>query len=280
MTFSTLISGTVPHHNKYNARPGRVTRVIQHHWADTTMGGETSLASPGRKASVNYLVHNDGTILGQVPEEFRPWTSGGPAADNSSITIEVQNETGAPEWKVSDAAISSIVRLLADIATRHGFASLNAQTYRGHREFAATACPGPYLFPRLQQIRDAANALRDGGVVVVDNPLPPPVVLPPTGPVVIANGVPAPAYPLAPGYYFGPKAGPVQSVSGYYSHRADLRRWQQRMRDRGWDITVDGLYGPQTAKVAHAFQAEKGLVADGLIGPVTWATAWTAPITR
>lgn len=89
----------------------------------------------------------------------------------------------------------------------------------------------------------------------------------------------APAYPLPAGQFFGPKLGPTQSVSGYFSHREQLRAWQQRMKDRGWNINPDGLYGPQTSDIALAFQREKGLVADRLIGPDTWAAAWAAPIT-
>jgi len=91
----------------------------------------------------------------------------------------------------------------------------------------------------------------------------------------------APPFPLPAGHYFGPR-DPVtnkRSVSGYFSHRENLRRWQQRMRDRGWQITADGLYGNQTRNVARAFQAEKGLVVDGLIGPQTWRAAWEEPIT-
>ncbi|WP_205353112.1 peptidoglycan-binding domain-containing protein [Janibacter anophelis] len=89
----------------------------------------------------------------------------------------------------------------------------------------------------------------------------------------------APKFPLPRGHYFGPKSGPASSVSGYYSHRADLKRWQQQMRERGWSITADGLYGPATAKVARAFQREKGLAVDGLIGAATWAAAWKEPVT-
>lgn len=100
------------------------------------------------------------------------------------------------------------------------------------------------------------------------------------GPVVVAPGVPAPAFPLPEGWYFGPKSGPKQSVSGYFSYRAQLAQWQQRMKDRGWDIEVDGLYGDQTGNVAEAFQREKGLTVDRLIGPQTWGAAWTQPVTR
>lgn len=93
------------------------------------------------------------------------------------------------------------------------------------------------------------------------------------------TGVSAPAFPLPSGSYFGWKSGPASSVSGYFSHRDDLRRWQQRMKDRGWNIIVDGLYGPNTNKITLAFQREKGLEVDGKIGPATWGAAWTAPIT-
>lgn len=51
------------------------------------------------------------------------------------------------------------------------------------------------------------------------------------------------------------------------------------MADRGWRITVDGIYGPQTASVAHQFQVEKRLSADGLVGPQTWRAAWHLPVT-
>lgn len=89
----------------------------------------------------------------------------------------------------------------------------------------------------------------------------------------------APKFPLPKGSYFGPKSGPNSSVSGYYSHRADLKKWQAQMRKRGWSITADGLYGPATKKVARQFQAEKGLAVDGLIGAATWRAAWTEKIT-
>ncbi len=134
--------------------------------------------------------------------------------------------------------------------------------------------PGQLNVARILEI---ANS----GVTPVGNPIvvtPPPV---PAGPVVIAQGVPAPDYPLPSGSYFGPKSGPIESVSGYYSHREDLRRWQQRMKDRGWFIAADGLYGSETAGVAHAFEVEKYLTVDvGLIGPEVWGAAWTADITR
>ena len=92
------------------------------------------------------------------------------------------------------------------------------------------------------------------------------------------SGLKAPGFPLPSGYYFGPKSGPTESVSGYYGYRGALGIWQNRMHDRGWTIDADGYYGPNTENVSRKFQAEKGLGADGRIGPLTWSAAWTSPV--
>jgi Putative peptidoglycan binding domain len=97
-------------------------------------------------------------------------------------------------------------------------------------------------------------------------------------------------FPLPAGYFFGPKdRQPGQpkvewqrSISGYYHKRANgqkghdaLATYQARMRDRGWkNMDADGLYGPKTAEITKAFQREKRLAVDGLIGPQTWDTAF------
>jgi hypothetical protein len=63
------------------------------------------------------------------------------------------------------------------------------------------------------------------------------------------------------------------------STHGDVRTWQQQMYTRGWSISVDQIFGPQSETVCRQFQAEKGLAVDGLVGPQTWSTSWTAPIT-
>lgn len=131
----------------------------------------------------------------------------------------------------------------------------------GHRDLNATECPGDALYALV-----TAGTFTTGGDVDSSAPTPP--------------AGDAPTFPLPPGHYFGPKSGPAQSHSGYYGNDDDkLRPWQQRMADRGWAITADGLYGPQTAQVAGQFQAEKGLTVDELIGVQTWDAAWTTPVT-
>jgi hypothetical protein len=67
--------------------------------------------------------------------------------------------------------------------------------------------------------------------------------------------------------------------TSHNSTHADVRTWQQQMKNRGWSIGVDQIYGSQSATVCRQFQSEKGLSADGLVGPQTWAASWNAPVT-
>lgn len=181
MTFSPLISGTINHNNKYSSRQGRpVLKVVQHHWAGTG-GGIERMEGPDQ-ASCTYVILTDGRILGHVPEEFRPWTSGSFEADGDAITIEVQNINGRvngndndpSSWQISDAAYNSIIRLIADVAARHGWGGVAWGNYRGHREFSSTACPGGFLWARMDNTRAQAQAAFGGGQVA-PAPVAPPV---------------------------------------------------------------------------------------------------------
>jgi peptidoglycan hydrolase-like protein with peptidoglycan-binding domain len=64
-------------------------------------------------------------------------------------------------------------------------------------------------------------------------------------------------------------------------HGADVATWQAQMLKRGWTTigAADGFYGPRCRDVCVAFQTEKHLSVDGIVGPVTWAASWTSPIT-
>lgn len=92
---------------------------------------------------------------------------------------------------------------------------------------------------------------------------------PTPGPTPTPTPAPAPVFPAWPGRYL--KLG----MSG-----SDVRQVQQRLRDRGWRVGVDGSFGPETASVVRAFQRQKGLVpVDGIVGPATWRALWLAPVT-
>ena len=52
------------------------------------------------------------------------------------------------------------------------------------------------------------------------------------------------------------------------------RAVQQRLKDRGWDISVDGIFGSETLRIVKAFQEDKKLSVDAIVGPQTWNAMW------
>lgn len=146
--------------NKWSDRPdGDIIGLAVHHWATTNMAGLDRLVTSNDPASVNYLILNSGSLIGSVNEKNRAWTSGGAERDNHRITVEIQNQTAGPQWRISDAAYDTLVRLFADTADYHGFDPIRANI-KGHQELgAATACPGPFLLPRLDDVARQAAAL-------------------------------------------------------------------------------------------------------------------------
>lgn len=91
----------------------------------------------------------------------------------------------------------------------------------------------------------------------------------------------APPFPYPSDHYLGKPSSDPKCHSGFYGgvDNTNVRTWQTRMRDRGWSIGTDGMYGDQSMSVCRQYQAEKGLGADGLVGPNTWAKSWSAPVT-
>ncbi|MEO0999435.1 MAG: peptidoglycan-binding protein, partial [Pseudomonadota bacterium] len=50
-----------------------------------------------------------------------------------------------------------------------------------------------------------------------------------------------------------------------------VRELQTLLRQAGFSLHVDGDFGPATRRTVQAFQRENGLIADGVVGPKTWA---------
>jgi lysozyme len=53
-----------------------------------------------------------------------------------------------------------------------------------------------------------------------------------------------------------------------------VKLWQGRIKERGYIIDCDGVYGPQSKAACIAFQRDHGLVADGIVGRATWSATF------
>ncbi|WP_184077263.1 peptidoglycan recognition protein family protein [Nocardiopsis mwathae] len=199
----------------------------------------------------NFLVDRSGVVY-----EGRGWNVAGAHAAPRNVQGIGVCFIGR-DGDATDAAKRSIRALYEEACRRVG----RRLRMRGHRDINSTSCPGDDLYAWVKS-----------GMPVDGAPTAPASEKRP-------SAEKAPPFPLPARWAFGRRTGPTWMVSGYYSHRSDLRRWQHRMRQRGWNIAADGLYGPQTERVTRRFQREKGLSTDGLIGKKTWEAAWAAPVT-
>ena len=164
MNNSSLVDYTRISPNSTNPRNNAIKKITIHH-----MAGNLSIETCGnvfapksRQASSNYGIDSNGRVGMYVEEKNRSWCSSSALNDHQAVTIEVANNSAAPNWTVSDKALAKLIELCTDICKRNGIKRLN---YTGdatgnltmHCWFAATSCPGPYLKSKFTYIADEVN---------------------------------------------------------------------------------------------------------------------------
>ena len=128
---------------------------------------------PNAGASCNYAIGSDGRVGLGVDETKRAWTTSSAINDNEAITFEIANNGGAPDWRMSDAAVNAWLDLAVEIAKFYGFKSVayqpkpstvtTAQVEQWIKSWAPSdamiitlhcwyknkECPGPYFIRQL-----------------------------------------------------------------------------------------------------------------------------------
>lgn len=141
--------------------------IVVHHAVTTSISAvDATFQNPSRRASAHYTVGGK-EIHQHVSEANTAWHCGNYYGNHATVGIETANSTLAPDYKVSDQSLDTLIKLVADIAKRNNLGKLwldpNADypTLSGHKDWygSATACCGPYLYPKLQYIADRANAI-------------------------------------------------------------------------------------------------------------------------
>lgn len=166
-------------------KPGAtLDKLGVHHTATTADQRGYFAGRNGRLSMPTAYLKSDGRRIGFIPAHLQPWSTG--SADENAIAVEIQNSTGEPDWKISDAAGDSLVDIMTELAvanrdgTRIDGLEVTFKLDRDHvfldRETRATACPGPYVTARIDQYIARARAAMDatpGG-----NPEPQPDTVP------------------------------------------------------------------------------------------------------
>ena len=62
------------------------------------------------------------------------------------------------------------------------------------------------------------------------------------------------------------------SQIGYGSSGNDVKALQQKLNSNGYQLDVDGNFGPKTQAAVRDYQQKNGLTVDGIVGKNTWST--------
>ena len=171
MSNSSLISYTKLSPNHSGKRTKKIDTVTIH-----CMAGQLSVESCGslfarssRQASSNYGIGPDGRIALYVDEGNRSWCTSSNANDQRAVTIEVASDATHP-YAVNSKAYDALLDLVTDICKRNGIKKLVWSTSKSnrvghlngcnmtvHRDYAAKACPGDYLYNLQDEIAAEVN---------------------------------------------------------------------------------------------------------------------------
>jgi N-acetylmuramoyl-L-alanine amidase/Putative peptidoglycan binding domain len=268
-------------------------RIILHTMVGTLSGTDSYFKDNGFSGTESHFgVGGNGTVY---QWQDCVYTADANLEGNAtSLSIETEDKGPLfPEWSGSnvpawtDEEIEAIAQICGWCCDKYGIPAIQLLDSRPERrgigwhrqgidnwrvdggqrwsEATGKVCPGDRRVGQVPLVIARTVEILGGSSTV-------PVPKPPT--------TTAPQFPYPPDHYLGQESSDPKCHSGAYAaDQAPIGKWQQQMRNRGWTISTDGFYGPQSEDVCRKFQAEKHLLVDGLCGPKTWAASWEAPIT-
>ena len=272
--------GVAPSRNFSSAQISRIHKILRDCNGVVRWGGDYN----GRKDAMHFEINASSsrvrTLANQIRAGKKPGPSGGATSGggggggNTYGNPKAKHEVGSRIMNLYDAG--SDVRWLQRRLTKVGH-KVSVDNYFG-----------PSVQKAVKAFQKAAGITVDGDVgpntikalraakVVAPDPAPSKKTDKPK-----TSTSKAPDFPLPKGHWYGPESRSSKNHSGYYSKdREGIKQFQRKLKSRGWSISVDGIYGPNTRKVVTQFQREKkGLTVDGAVGKFTWDAIWNRPIT-
>ena len=235
-------------------------------------------------ASCNYVVGFDGSIGLCVPESDRSWCSSNKANDHRAVTIEVACEPVKP-YKVTDAAMKALIKLVTDICKRNNIKELKWSTNKSdrvnhrngcnmtvHRDFKNKECPGEYLYNNHGYIASEVNKML-GVKESTQTPIAPVTSKLTYTKMQCVKDIQTAIGGLTIDGICGVKTLsklPVISKSKNSKHKV-VKYLQKYLNAIGYDCgNPDGIFGNKSHSAVSNFQKTNSLVADGIVGANTW----------
>lgn len=243
---SSLATITIPAYSG-NYTKGRTTKISEitiHHMAGVMTAEQCGKLwqKVGRKGSSTYGIGNDGTIANYVDENDTAWCNSNWTSNCRAVSIEVSNSMTGGNWIVSDSALNSLIKLVADVAKRNNLGTLvKGKNVTWHSMYTATTCPGPYLLSKMDYIIAEANKINN----------------PTAKPTNTTNNTFLPAR----GYFMkGDKHPNVAKIADFMYKTFPAYTNKKALGD---------YYGNYIIASIKEFQKRTGLTPDGCTGPIT-----------
>lgn len=154
------------------------TSVTFHHNGGVGNSHEAVLETwKTRPASAHFDVDSSGSIAQYVNVNEFAWATGNTAGNQHSISIEMADFTGDPNWEVSDVTWKAAARLAAWLFVHVIGTRPDSSNVFPHQHWVSTDCPGPWVMHNFSSIIGEVQAQYDhflNGSSPSPTPAPPP----------------------------------------------------------------------------------------------------------
>ncbi len=216
--------------------------------------------------------------------------------NQNDIAIGIENEGTYTSDLPPQAQYDQLVTMCAFICQQYGISS---DRIYGHRDFFNTQCPGDQLYAKLGQLRkDVATKLGTGNTISRvwvttkksdsgERVKTVQYLLKNRGYTVAVDGAFGAGTETLVKNFQATKGIGTDGIVGKYTWESlvtnvqngssgdAVRAVQSQLKTRGYAVAIDGAFGVGTASAVKSFQTAKGLGADGIVGPDTWAKLTT-----
>lgn len=139
----------------------RKTMVTLHHNGGRLSHSGVLSVWQTREASAHFNIDAAGTCAQFVRVNEYAWATGSTPGNETSISIEMCDETVAPEWRVGEATWHGAARLAGWLFARVIGERPNVSNLVPHGYWSSTSCPGPFIYNNWNSVLSLAEQWYD-----------------------------------------------------------------------------------------------------------------------